>query len=386
MNKRTKTILSLVALVAVVAVFVGVYLATRPETVAGEKHITVELVGKDSSRTVELDTDEEYLGPALQSEGLIDGTQSEFENGIDLENGNYRFFFFDAQNRYLSAFQTVELIPEGEDPDRSKTYEVVGKTDKMPPANFKVVALANWPSYPGKMTAGETTIEELCTAESSRYTFSAPFALSRERLIPMYGVKSCEEMTFTPGMLTHLGTVHLLRAMAKVEVSCKTSGWTLEKVELLRYNATGYCAPSGVYSQDDYVKGNYAGDYTDTVHLPDGRNDEAPKTRAFDRTADGRFVAYVPEYRNVAAGTANRKAADAAEMRVRFKEAPGKEYAVEFKYYNAPPEGSAVGDPFDIRRNYYYKFSISKTSEPDLVVEVFPYELVELDPGFGLLP
>ena len=202
----------------------------------------------------------------------------------------------------------------------------------------------------------------------------------------MYGVKSCEEMTFTPGMLTHLGTVHLLRAMAKVEVSCKTSGWTLEKVELLRYNATGYCAPSGVYSQDDYVKGNYAGDYTDTVHLPDGRNDEAPKTRAFDRTADGRFVAYVPEYRNVAAGTANRKAADAAEMRVRFKEAPGREYTVEFKYYNAPPEGSAVGDPFDIRRNYYYKFSISKTSEPDLVVEVFPYELVELDPGFGLLP
>lgn len=78
MNKRTKTILSLVALVAVVAVFVGVYLATRPETFAGEKHITVELVGKDSSRTVELDTDEEYLGPALQSEGLIDGTQSEF--------------------------------------------------------------------------------------------------------------------------------------------------------------------------------------------------------------------------------------------------------------------------------------------------------------------
>lgn len=153
-----------------------------------------------------------------------DGTQSEFENGIDLENGNYRFFFFDAQNRYLSAFQTVELIPDGDDSDRSKTYEVVGKTDKMPPANFKVVALANWSSYPGKMTAGETTIEELCTAESSRYTFSAPFALSRERLIPMYGVKSCEEMTFTPGMLTHLGTVHLLRAMAKVEVSCKTSG------------------------------------------------------------------------------------------------------------------------------------------------------------------
>ena len=78
MNKRTKTILSLVALVAVVAVFVGVYLATRPETVAGEKGGTVGAGGKDRACKVERDTGGEYLGPALQSEGLIDGTQSEF--------------------------------------------------------------------------------------------------------------------------------------------------------------------------------------------------------------------------------------------------------------------------------------------------------------------
>ena len=78
MNKKTKIILSLVALVVVVAVFVGVYFATRPETSAGDKHITVEIVGKDDSRTVELDTDEEYLGPALEQENLISGTESEF--------------------------------------------------------------------------------------------------------------------------------------------------------------------------------------------------------------------------------------------------------------------------------------------------------------------
>lgn len=78
MNKKTKIILSLVALVVVVAVFVGVYFATRPETSAGDKHITVEIVGKDDSRTVELDTDEEYLGPALEQENVISGTESEF--------------------------------------------------------------------------------------------------------------------------------------------------------------------------------------------------------------------------------------------------------------------------------------------------------------------
>lgn len=164
-------------------------------------------------------------------------------------------------------------------------------------------------------------------------------------------------------MLTHLGTVPAARH--------GQGGGELQDIGLdARKGRTAHTTQRILRTERGLLagrlrQGNYAGDYTDTVHLPDGRNDEAPKIRAFDRTADGRFVAYVPEYRNVAAGTANRKAADAAEMRVRFKEAPGKEYTVEFKYYNAPPEGSAVGDPFDIRRNYYYKFSISKTSEPD---------------------
>lgn len=314
-----------------------------------------------------------------------DGTQSEFENGIDLENGNYRFFFSMRRTDTSPRSRPWSLSPKERIPTGRKRMKWSGKRTRCRP---RISRSSHWRTGPptpendggrdddrGALHGGKQPLHVLRTVRTVPRTADSDVRR-----------KSCEEMTFTPGMLTHLGTVHLLRAMAKVEVSCKTSGWTLEKVELLRYNATGYCAPSGVYSQDDYVKGNYAGDYTDTVHLPDGRNDEAPKTRAFDRTADGRFVAYVPEYRNVAAGTANRKAADAAEMRVRFKEAPGKEYAVEFKYYNAPPEGSAVGDPFDIRRNYYYKFSISKTSEPDLVVEVFPYELVELDPGFGLLP
>ena len=78
MSKKSKIWLALAALVVVAAVLVGVYLAARPETSAGEKHITVEIVGKDDARTVEIDTEEEYLGPALQNEGLIEGTESEF--------------------------------------------------------------------------------------------------------------------------------------------------------------------------------------------------------------------------------------------------------------------------------------------------------------------
>ena len=79
-QKKTnkKLILALAALVAVVAIFVGVYAATRPETAEGEKTITVQIVHKDSERTVEINTDEEMLRGALEQEDLIAGSESEY--------------------------------------------------------------------------------------------------------------------------------------------------------------------------------------------------------------------------------------------------------------------------------------------------------------------
>jgi len=47
--KNKKMIIAIVALVVVVAVFAGVYLATRPETAAGGKTFTVTVVHKDES-------------------------------------------------------------------------------------------------------------------------------------------------------------------------------------------------------------------------------------------------------------------------------------------------------------------------------------------------
>lgn len=77
-GKKKNLLWALVALVAVVAIFVGVYFATKPDTQAGAKHITVEIAGKDSSRTVEIDTEEEYLRGALEQEGLVSGQESEY--------------------------------------------------------------------------------------------------------------------------------------------------------------------------------------------------------------------------------------------------------------------------------------------------------------------
>ena len=84
MNKKTTRIL--VAVLAVLAVAVGVLFATtRPETSAGSKTITVTTVVADGSEKVhEISTDAEYLYDAIAD--FVTGSDSEygfFITGVD---------------------------------------------------------------------------------------------------------------------------------------------------------------------------------------------------------------------------------------------------------------------------------------------------------------
>lgn len=77
--KNKKLIIALIALVAVVGILLGVWMANRPETTAGSKAYTVTVIHSDGSeKTFEYTTDEEYLADALAAEGLIAGEDTEF--------------------------------------------------------------------------------------------------------------------------------------------------------------------------------------------------------------------------------------------------------------------------------------------------------------------
>ena len=77
--KNKKLILIAVAVVAVAALMLGVFLATRPETVTGAKTVTVTVVHKDGSEKVfTCHTDAEYLGTVLVDEGIVEANYGEF--------------------------------------------------------------------------------------------------------------------------------------------------------------------------------------------------------------------------------------------------------------------------------------------------------------------
>lgn len=310
-----------------------------------------------------------------------DATATAYENFIDIENGGYRVLFFDMDNRYLATFEPQKFTALGSDRLTSKTYEVTGKVDADMPSNFKVVVLANWPSYPQNLVRGVTTVTDICSADNARFSYHSIYQLSPSELIPMYGIKECKNVTLRDKIIVPLGTVHLLRAMAKVEVLGTEGPWTIEEVKLHNYNGFGYCAPADVFNEADYVRYDYALDFNTNIHIPTGAFMQS--ALSLGEVASGHFVIYVPEYQNTLNGIG---IGNKATLGIRFKERTDKEYAVDFKYYQSPSADVTEGTPFDIRRNYDYRFVIHKVGEEaelQLSVDVLPYTQYDLYPEFG---
>lgn len=92
MNNK-KILIAVVALVAVVAVMVGIWFGTRPEAQEGDKTITVTVVHKNGAeKKFTYHTDEEYLGDVLLAENLVEGEESTYGlmiSTVDGETADY---------------------------------------------------------------------------------------------------------------------------------------------------------------------------------------------------------------------------------------------------------------------------------------------------------
>ena len=91
MNNK-KLILAAVALVAIVAILAGVYLATQSGPAVGAKAITVTVVHADGTEKVfTYNTDAEKLGTYLEEQGLIDskGADAGMFHTVDGEKADW---------------------------------------------------------------------------------------------------------------------------------------------------------------------------------------------------------------------------------------------------------------------------------------------------------
>ena len=115
--KNKKTIFAVIALVAVVAILLGVYLLTRPATSQGAKTISIEVIHSDgSSKTFRYHTDEEFLGPVLIAEQLVVGSEGPYGLTISAVDGEEAVWKAgDAHGAYWALFVGEEYATTGAD-------------------------------------------------------------------------------------------------------------------------------------------------------------------------------------------------------------------------------------------------------------------------------
>ena len=112
--KNKKMIVIAIALIVCVAVMLGIWMATRPETVEGSKTITVTVVHKDgTSQDFTYQTEEEYLGPVLLAEGLAEGEEGPYGLVISAVDGETADWNVDQS--YWALFIGEEYATTGAD-------------------------------------------------------------------------------------------------------------------------------------------------------------------------------------------------------------------------------------------------------------------------------
>lgn len=112
--KNKKMLVAVAAVVLVLALFLGIFLATRPETSAGAKTITVTVIHGDASEKVfTCHTDEEFLGPVLLTEKIAEGVEGPY--GLEIHSVDGETASWEENQSYWALFIGEEYAMTGAD-------------------------------------------------------------------------------------------------------------------------------------------------------------------------------------------------------------------------------------------------------------------------------
>lgn len=167
--------------------------------------------------------------------------------------------------------------------------------------------------------------------------------------IPMWGAVTKSVSTNSN---VDLGTIHLLRAVAKLEIVLSdeiAADFDISKAVVTKYNTKGYVFPGLVNDESEAIN------YDSTLNLNHAEN-------IFNALYDGdslstnlKFVVaedkktchvYITEWKAIA---------ENAKIALQFSD-DNKPYEIEFKNYEG---GKPVGDPHNIVRNHNYRYTIT---------------------------
>ncbi len=306
-----------------------------------------------------------------------------FENYIDISGEDFRIAIYDKDNAWMANVESAVIVPYGDDFLSAKRYLLQCNIDRETAdainekKSIKLVMMANWHHTYPELGENSDLTKLFDAATTMDYSKGLPGpVLTREEKIAMFGVCQYDNIELKPNIVKELGTLHLLRALAKIEVwDSPETVKKIQKVWLTRYKNGAMPMPQGVTHQNDYIKNNYEGDYVlNPSFSPELEKIDNEITEPVEviRNDNGHFIIYSPEFRN------KGRLTDELRARISVSYNDGDIFYIDFTQNNVN---------IDILRNYWYKFEVKRTThEINPKVDVLPYGVKHLDPSFGIDP
>lgn len=270
-----------------------------------------------------------------------DGTA--YENAINTEQLQIKVC--DENGTIIGDVENVIAINNGTDtnPEYSITGTWENAADKLSKAK-KIMVFANC----GTSIVTPGNIQNLAFARSATTQY-----------IPMWGVTTLTN-ELVVGKSNNLGTIDLLRSLAKVKVKLadgmKARNYSLGAIQLNNYNTSGYTLPL-TYNT---AASTAAIRFGNSLHA----NSSWAQSIAMTGNADESIMLYIPEYDNINAA-ADRKATISLQL-MRDGEEEGN-YTLHFCNYTAEGAPDAAST-YNIQRNHYYEYTVGRTDDQVKIV------------------
>ncbi|MBO7198550.1 MAG: hypothetical protein J6V26_00790 [Alistipes sp.] len=276
-----------------------------------------------------------------------------FENRILPES--LRVEIYTADNSYVGEVEELVYWPISEDGNR---YQFQGKVPVALLDSAASLPVGTTPNYKFMVFAN-------CDrGDNASITYEFDDLDFTSGAIPMWGVKQADITNLLNDRVQQLGTISLLRAVAKVEIIVDEalSGCTINEASINYHNRQGYVLPTGwdtAVSTTSLDRDGVFRGYRSIHTLP----------HSFVEVEAGRkFVFYLPEYDNTLFADYEAKVSVNVNYNATQLNFPD---ALQFKNYE---NGKPMGEAANIVRNTIYRFRITQINSGGLVLN---YEVAD---------
>lgn len=235
--------------------------------------------------------------------------------------------------------------------DVENVIAIKGETD----GNYTITG--TWEDAADKLTqAKKIMVFANCGPTNVTQSNIASLAFNKDdtkQYIPMWGVTTLGQ-TLQIGKSNDLGTIYLLRSLAKVKVKMKEGmkarDYSLGEITFNNYNTRGYTLPATYNTASDTKQIFFNNSLRPLASLA-----AAPIAMTNSESDEESIMLYIPEYDNKGAAT-DKKATITLNLKCEGKD--DGTYTLQFcNYTDGAPDPATL---YNIQRNHYYEYTVYK--------------------------